>query len=162
MARERAGEDLFTRIFLKPKHRQVTQKEPVGRERRRWIRFSISDYAFTCRKKDIFGLLTLRRNIADTLSDISTGGVRFITREHLRKGHKVYIKIALDKFGDTIEAIGKVKWVRDIPKSIKSNRPAEYFIGAEFIKISDEDIKRIEHMRSWFTSPHSRITKGKE
>ena len=87
MARERAGEDLFTRIFLKPKHRQVTQKEPVGRERRRWIRFSISDYAFPCRKKDIFGLLTLRRNIADTLSDISTGGVRFIPREHLRERH---------------------------------------------------------------------------
>lgn len=156
MVKERAQEDTFIRAFTKHKEKEITpDTSAFYRDRRRHPRFKLSDCTLICYKDTPLKFL-LKKNIAKSIYDLSKSGLRFTTDKKLPAGTHVYIKFNLPKFSDSFEALGKICWIKEIPKG-ETTGSVNYYVGVSFTNISENDANKIEHMRSWFTSPHSKL-----
>jgi len=123
-------------------------------ERRKHSRFGVDEATATLYKEGTLVLFGMgRRNKALGPVDLSEGGARLRTRERLDAGAKVRVTLAFDKFDDKIEALGEVRWSREDPRN-----QDEYHAGVMFLNLEPGQVKKIGHMRGYFTSPHHKGT----
>lgn len=88
-----------------------------------------------------------RENLARIPLDLSEGGARIVLCERLKPGTKVRVRIAIDKFGDAIEAAGGVRWCFE-----SGTRPGDFHAGVLFTDLDPSTTRLIAAMRDWFTS----------
>ena len=120
-----------------------------GSERRIHGRFEISEAQSALYKEGILSLFGIKRdNKGRTALDLSEGGARFLTHDRLAVGTKLKVVIHMDKFKDTIEAAGEVKWSYQSAKDKN-----DYYSGIQFIDLDSAQARRIAAMRDWFSSP---------
>ena len=117
---------------------------------RRWARFKVDDAAnvvlYPEKLLNFMGLGT--KNRAKAAVNLSEGGVLVRTTEKIPKGTRVRLTISIDKFSDRFECVGVVRWCYAAARS-----KSDYYAGVSFLDLPPADIKKIEKMRSWFTSP---------
>jgi len=122
---------------------------PTGRaERRRHTRFSLHEVGAKLYRRGattLFGLAGL--NIEGSVLDLSEGGLRLETAEKLLRDTRIHIKIAIAKFGDSLEADAVTKWCHATPKN-----PEVFQVGIEFLNPDPSLGRKIAQMRGWFTS----------
>ena len=81
--------------------------------------------------------------------DLSAGGVRVRLPKRIPHHTKVRVQIQLEKYKDTVDAAGVIRWCYQNRENAK-----QFFAGIMFTNLTDGEKRKIENMRSWFTSPH--------
>ena len=76
---------------------------------------------------------------AQTL-DISKGGICFISKRKLEKGKDVGVKLRFPKRKETISALARVTWIKDI-RALPSKTANRYKVGLVFIKLKAKEKK---------------------
>lgn len=120
---------------------------------RRWHRFKVDDAAaVVLYPEKLLNFMGLgRSNRAKAAVNLSEGGVLVRTTEKLKQGTRVKLTISIEKFSDRFECVGVVRWCYAAARS-----DTVYYAGVSFVDLPPADIKKIEKMRSWFTSPEHR------
>lgn len=65
------------------------------------------------------------------VSDLSLGGVRIFSDEHLELGERLELDFFLPD-GSTVKAMAKVAWIKEMPEKAE----ALYDVGMEFVELS--------------------------
>jgi hypothetical protein len=120
-------------------------KKPDGPERRQHARFAPDKYRLSLKKSGIGGLLGKGADLGSTLVDLSENGAQVVSTQALKPGAKVKVIVFLEKFGDSIDAEGTVRWVR-------AGKPDRWHCGLLFSGLSDDDRRKLANNASWFTS----------
>lgn len=123
-------------------------KAEGGRERRQWERFLLDECSVSVNRRGFAALFEGGANIARKVLDLSEGGAQIVVARELRVGSRVRVTLHLDKFQDGLDAEGTVRWVR------KPNGKREIRVGVEFTGLNEAERRKIQSMKSWFTSPH--------
>ena len=115
---------------------------------RRWPRFKVDDEAsVVLYPEKLLNFMGLgKSNRAKAAVNLSEGGVLVRTTERLSKGSRVKLTISIQKFSDHFECVGVVRWC------YAAARTKDFYAGISFLDLPPADIKKIEKMRSWFTS----------
>lgn len=120
-----------------------------GGERRRHSRFEIDQVSAHLAKEGLLAFIGVGKgNLARAAIDLSEGGAQFMVHERLAPGTKVRVKISVEKFKDTIEAAGVVRWCFQSAKSKE-----QFYAGVQFVGIDGVQSRKIASLRDWFTSP---------
>ncbi|MGA1795599.1 MAG: PilZ domain-containing protein [bacterium] len=85
-----------------------------------------------------YRLIPQTKTIGSISKDISTGGVRFSTREFIPIGSTLRIRLSIKTIPYIFDASLRVKWAKKMPGSDR------YEIGAEFIDIPREGLLQLE------------------
>lgn len=117
-------------------------------EKRLAPRFEVDDYIVTCLKQGALSSLGLKRNLARAVHNISRKGVQIALSDPLDAGDLVLFTLHLNKFADTLECQGEVRWCR--PDS--GAEGSKFSAGIQFLNLPDDKRKMIDFMRGWFTS----------
>lgn len=125
-------------------------------EKRLAPRFQVDDYIVTCLKQGALSSLGLKRNLARTVFNLSRRGAQIGVVEALQPGDLVLFTLHLNKFSDTLESQGEVRWCRPDAKVGGSN----YQAGVQFLNLPEEKRKMIDFMKGWFTSYQAKHKKG--
>ncbi len=124
-------------------------------ERRRHHRFEVDECQATLYREGLLSAFGVRRdNRARAALDLSEGGARFLTHERIPIGTKVRMLIQMEKYKDTIQASGEVRWCYQSAK-----KPQDFYAGVQFTDLDPAQIRKITLMRDWFTSPQYRAVK---
>lgn len=127
---------------------------PTGRKSdlRGSERFPIEDAVPLVYPKTFLTTLGIgRSNEARSAVNLSAGGILISTRDRLRNGTKVRIRLHLEKFKDVIEAEGIVRWC-----SKGAGEGADYYAGIRFTWVPDPAALKISRLRGYFTSAEYR------
>ena len=128
----------------------VRKGPPKPENIRRWPRFNIDEEAavvlYPEKLLNFVGLGTANR--AKAAVNLSEGGVLVRTTEKIPRGTRVRLTISIGKFADRFECVGVVRWCYAAARS-----DTDYYAGVSFLDLPPADVKKIEKMRSWFTSP---------
>ena len=127
---------------------------PTGRksELRSSERFPIDDAVPLVYPKTFLSTLGIgRSNEARAAVNLSAGGLLIRTRDRLRNGTPVKIRLHLAKFKDVIEAEGIVRWC-----SKGAGEGTDYYAGIRFTRVPDPEALKISRLRGYFTSPEYR------
>ena len=117
--------------------------------RRQHARFEVDEATTILYREGLLPALGLgKKNKARAALDLSEGGVRILTSERIPPGTRVRIRIEVDKYKDAIEATGVVRWCYQSTK-----KATDFFAGAMFVDLPPDQVKKINRMRAWFTSP---------
>jgi len=112
-------------------------------------RFSIDDAIPLVYEK---GLLTAigigRNNQAKEAVNLSEGGILVRTREKMKHGTKVKVRLEIEKFKDVIEAEGVVRWCFQAAKEEHN-----FYAGIRFTHVPAAAAAKIARLRGYFTSP---------
>ena len=133
-----------------PASDSATKKGPPKPENvRRWPRFKVDDEAaVVLYPEKLLNFMGLgRSNRAKAAVNLSEGGVLVRTTEKIARGTRVRLTISIEKFSDRFECVGIVRWCYAAARS-----KDDYYAGISFLDLPPADIKKIEKMRSWFTS----------
>lgn len=121
-------------------------------ERRRHPRFEVDEEAEASLYRGRWlALLGFRKNKARRVLDLSEGGVKILATERLRPGSRVRIRIEMEKFGDSIEATGIIRWCFQ-----SARQPGDFYAGAMFIDLPPPQVRKIARLREWLRSPQYR------
>jgi Tfp pilus assembly protein PilZ len=126
-------------------------KEPAGKQDvRRHARFTVQDEAqVVLYPEQLFNFMGLgKSNRAKAVVNLSEGGVLVRTSKELGRGIPVRILLNIEKFSDRFECKGEVNWCYPA-----ADGGGDYFAGVAFKNLSAADARKIEKLRSWFTSP---------
>ena len=100
------------------------------------------------------GLLTSigigRTNQAQEAMNLSEGGILVRTKQKLKSGMRVKVRLQIEKFKDVIEAEGKVRWCFQ-----QAQDKSDYFAGIQFANLGPGVAAKISSLRGYFTSPLS-------
>lgn len=119
-----------------------------GAEKRRSKRFSIDHHSIVAYKIGFLQRAAFRgQNIARRVSNLSEGGACLLLEKKVDIGTPVKVLVMLNKFDDVFEAEGEVCWIK---KSHKKG--GSYEAGVRFTKVDPIHSRKIQHIRSWFTS----------
>lgn len=156
MPSERVGEkNWFNEDKAKPQKPSNTAAK-AGRNLRKHVRFEVDEATPLVYVKGFLNLVGLgKSNKALDVMNLSEGGVLLKTLEKVPKGSKVHVRLKLEKYQDVFRADGLVRWCILNPYA-----PVEYFMGVEFVKVKDEQAKKLQKMRDWFTSPEYKAKSG--
>jgi hypothetical protein len=128
---------------------------PKGSERRRHGRFEVDQVSSHLYKDGILALIGVGRgNLARATIDVSEGGAQLLVHERLPAGTKVRVKIAIEKYKDTIEASGVIRWCYQSAK-----KKEDFFVGVQFDEMTNAQTHKVKLMRDWFTSPQFKAFK---
>ena len=121
-------------------------------ELRRSIRFQLEGAVTLVYKKNLLSTLGIGRvNEARAAINLSEGGILIRTRDKVKNGTKVKVRLELEKFKDVIEAEGVVRWCfRGAAEG------SDYFAGIRFTDVPDAAAAKISQLRGYFTSPEYR------
>ena len=126
-----------------------------GSERRRHNRFEIEDASVQLYKEGLLAFIGVGKgNLARAAIDLSEGGAQFLVHERLAPGTKVKIKIGVEKFNDTVEASGIVRWCFQSAK-----KKEDFYVGVQFSDLQNSQARMLAAMRDWFTSPQFKAVK---
>ncbi len=121
--------------------------------KRRYERFSC-DILMEARRTGLASLLT-RKNLGIRLVDMSEVGIQFVARDRLEKGAKLVIAVRIPRVADTIEGTVVIHWCLANGKSV-----GEFLAGAEFIKMPDGTLAKIQFLRKYVRSPEYKLRPG--
>ena len=126
----------------------VSKGPPKPENIRRWPRFKVDDAAaVVLYPEKLVNFMGLgKTNRAKAAVNLSEGGVLVRTNEKLARGSRVKLTISIQKFSDHFECVGVVRWC------YAAARTKDFYAGISFLDLPPADIKKIEKMRSWFTS----------
>ena len=128
---------------------------PKGSERRRHSRFEIDDASVQLYKEGLLAFIGVGKgNLARAAIDLSEGGAQFLVHERLAPGTKVKIKIGVERFNDTVETSGIVRWCFQSAK-----KKEDFYIGVQFSGLEGAQSRKLAAMRDWFTSPQFKAVK---
>ncbi|MEI8176080.1 MAG: PilZ domain-containing protein [Candidatus Omnitrophota bacterium] len=115
----------------------------LDQEKRRARRF---DLEVPVEYKKLRGAPEIRKG--SLTSNISTGGVRFITDEFLPYTARLVIEINLPLPERPVSAVSKISWIRKMPAG------EQYEVGNQFLEISKEDKNRLsKYLDTFNTDP---------
>lgn len=156
MPSERVGEkNWFNEDKPKPR-KPADAASKAERNLRKFVRFEVDDATPLVYVKGFMNLVGLgKSNKALEVMNLSEGGVLLKTLEKVPKGSKVHVRLKMEKYQDLFRADGVVRWCILNPYA-----PVEYFMGVEFVKVRDEQAKKLRKMRDWFTSPEYKAKTG--
>lgn len=139
------------RLFKLPSEvRQLNSFELKKRsDARKHDRFKPKEAKIRVAKHGLFSKIGIAKNVGSNILDLSEGGARIRVSSMLKKGTKVYLRLDLPKFRDTVDAEGEVRWVR------RTKNEDEYEIGIMFTNIEDKHKNKINFMRRYFDSKES-------
>ncbi len=122
---------------------------PKGSERRRHGRFELDGASTQLYKEGFLAFIGVGKdNLARAAIDLSEGGGQFLVHQRLAPGTKVKIKIGVEKFNDTVEAAGVVRWCFQSAK-----KKEDFYVGVQFSNVDGAQSRKLAAMREWFTSP---------
>lgn len=133
-----------------PSAEAAKNKPPKPENVRRWPRFKVDDETqVILYPEKLLNFMGLgRANRAKAAINLSEGGVLVRTTEKIPRGTRVKLNISIEKFSDRFECVGVVRWCFQAARSDK-----DFYAGVSFEDLPPADVKKIEKMRSWFTSP---------
>ena len=121
-------------------------------ELRRSARFHIDDAVTLVYKKGLLQTLGIGRvNEARAAVNLSEGGILIRTRDRVKTGTKVKVRLEIEKFKDVIEAEGVVRWCFK-----GAGDETEFYAGIRFTDVPDAAVAKIARLRGYFTSPEYR------
>ena len=121
---------------------------PRSEQRRRYERFRPHQASVSVFQGGLLASIGVgRENLARIPLDLSEGGARIALHRRIKPGTKVRVRIAIDKFGDAIEAAGEVRWCFE-----SGTQPGDFHAGVMFTDLDPSTKKLIAAMRDWFTS----------
>ena len=121
-------------------------------ELRRSTRFHIDDAVTLVYRKGLLQTLGIGRvNEARAAINLSEGGILIRTRDRVKNGTKVKVRLEIEKFKDVIEAEGVVRWCFK-----GANGDDEFYAGIRFTHVADQSASKIARLRGYFTSPEYR------
>ena len=91
-----------------------------------------------------------RTNEARAAVNLSEGGILIRTRERIKSGTKVNVRLDIEKFKDVIEAEGVVRWC------VQGADESDYYAGILFTRVPAAALAKIVRLRGYFTSPEYR------
>ena len=127
-------------------------------DRRDQPRFEVDEAKATLFKEGLLTKLGLgKSNKAYYAMNLSEDGVALLLTERLVPGTRVRVRIEIDKFKDTIEASGVIRWCRQ-----STERTEDFLAGVEFIALKDAQRRKISLMRKCFqATPDTRVKNRK-
>lgn len=138
-----------------PPNSSPVPKPESGSERRRHSRFEVDEASTTLYREGFLNFIGLGRNNTARLAlDLSSGGACVLTKERLKPGTRVRLRIQMEKYNDAVEADGEVRWCHQRPE-----RP-DYQAGVMFVDIDANQASKIAAMQDWFTSPQFKAVRA--
>lgn len=89
--------------------------------------------------------------------NLSEGGVLIHSREPMKKGAEVRVRIDVPKYSDRIESPGRVQWCYP-----SARQEGHFYIGVQFTGLSAPESKKVAVMRQVFTSEEYRAKTAKK
>src|SRR5579862_2218174 len=80
--------------------------------------------------------------------NLSEGGAMLLVCEALPVGTPILVRIEMEGQEDFIEAKAVVRWCEQDGRNDK-----DFHAGIQFDDLSEADLRKIDRMREWFTSP---------
>lgn len=156
MPSERASENTWSQED-KPRPdrvRKVDPHEAADKNRRRHPRFRVDGATINLYREGLLTALGLgKSNKGRAALDLSETGARVLIVEHLAPGAKVKLKIDMEKYKDSIEVEGIVRWC--VPHK------NEFQAGIMFTETDQAVRRKIAAMHDWFASPEYKVVRQK-
>ena len=131
-------------------HAEQVPEEP--REMRKSPRFPLEGYEVVLWKKTLLSRIGIgRKNLADDLLNLSSGGSRLIVNGNLKQTSTVMLRVRLPKFDDVLEVEGKIVQIHHV-----KGTQAQQEIGIEFSNLTPKQTTLIRNMERWFSSEEFR------
>ncbi len=159
MAGSEKGSDWF-KEFKKanntpPPNSVPAPKPESGAERRRHMRFEVDEASTTLYREAFLNFIGLGKdNKARLALDLSSGGACVLTKERLKPGTRVRLRIQMEKYNDAVVADGEIRWCHQRPE-----RP-DYQAGVMFVDLDSNQASKIAAMEDWFTSPQYKAVRA--
>jgi len=119
---------------------------------RKHLRFQIDDASTSFSIKGVSTSLGLGRVARGRAAiNLSEGGAMLLVCETIPVGTPIIVRVEIDGQEDFIDARGVVRWCEQDGRNDK-----DFHAGIEFDPLSDADLRKIDRMREWFTSPEYR------
>lgn len=138
-----------TRSVSKPPSERSISAAVARPEHREHPRFKVEGAKLEVGKPGFLALLGLGR--PPRLVNLSRGGIMFCARKRLEVGSRVPIRIEVEKYRETIESQGEIRWCAQSAKT-----PSDIYLGVAFVGIDAAERKKIAHMEELFTSAEYR------
>jgi hypothetical protein len=121
----------------------------AGRDLRKQVRFRIDDASTSFSIKGISTSLGSGRvNRGRAAINLSEGGTMLLLCEPMPVGTSIHVRIEIEGYQESIEAGGVVRWCEQEGRNDK-----EFRAGVEFVDLSAEQLRKINRMRDWTSSP---------
>ena len=131
----------------------MNRREREYIEKRRSLRFTIDEFSIVAyRVGFLHRVLWRKKNIAQTVVNLSYGGVCLILDQRVPDICKMRMLLILNKFNDVFEADGEVRWL-----SLSKRRSGYYETGIKFKRLDPVHSMKLEHIKKWFTSEAYRV-----
>ena len=156
MPSERASENTWSQED-RPRPQQTTPRDPheaSDKNRRNHPRFRVDGATISLYREGLLTALGLgRSNKGRAALDLSETGARVLVTEHLAPGAKVRLKIDMEKYKDSIEVEGVVRWCVPTKKDFQA--------GIMFSETGQAVRRKIAAMHDWFASPEYKAVRQK-
>jgi len=122
--------------------------KPARQDLRRQMRFRVDDASAKLYLKGLLTSIGLGRvNKCRAAINLSESGVLLMVGEKLPVDARVSVRIEMQLFSDVIEAEGVVRWCTE-----SARKKDDFYAGIEFSGLGEQDMKKIAHMREYFSS----------
>jgi len=126
--------------------------EPMTQNFRKHPRFRAEGVAARMYLKGILtGIGLGRTNVVKGTLNLSEGGLMISARKKLTAGARVRLSLAIEKFNDTIDCDGEIRWCRQ-----NAYKRDLFYVGIRFDSMGSSDQKKIIGLRDWLNSPEYR------
>jgi hypothetical protein len=112
-------------------------------------RFKVENVAVCVYEKGLLTPLGIgRENRAKEAINLSTGGILVRVTQRMKRGTKVGVHLEIEKFNDTFEAEGVVRWCFQDAKDTRN-----FYAGIQFTKLPSMMGSKLSQLQSYFMSP---------
>ncbi len=131
---------------------QATIRSGRKSELRHSTRFRIDDAVTLVYRKGLLQALGIGRvNEARDAINLSGGGILIRTRDRIKNGTKVKVRLEIEKFKDVVEAEGVVRWCFK-----GAGGEGDFYAGIRFTHMAEESASKLARLCGYFTSPEYR------
>lgn len=160
MPREKASEKIWfgdDEPPRSPAEAEARESKPLPHDnRRRHPRFSVDGARVRLYREGFLAALGLARGSkGQAVLDLSEGGARVLLTEHLAPRTKVRLRIEIERYQDTIELAGEIRWC--VPRG----KPSNFQAGIQFTETDPSVRRKIALMYEWFASPQYKALREK-
>jgi c-di-GMP-binding flagellar brake protein YcgR len=129
---------------------------PSREDLRKHLRFQIDDASTSFSIKGVSTSVGSGRvSRGRAAINLSEGGAMLLVCETLPVGTPIIVRIEMDGQEDFIEAKAVVRWCEQGGRNEK-----DFHAGIQFDALSDADLRKIDRMREWVTSPEYKSRRG--
>ena len=122
--------------------------------RRKYPRFKVDGASVNLQKDGLFTAIGLgKSNKGRAALDLSESGARVLITERLAVGTKIRLKIEMEKYQDSVEVEGVIRWCVPYKR--------EFQAGIKFSGTDPSICRKIALMHDWFSSPEYKAVRMK-